>query len=319
MAKTLAEYLEWVESKPSLIWPKPPAIVPLDAGPYVKPLPEIKAVAWCIYGTLLQIHDGQLYHLHPQALRMQVALQKTIDEFNMWNSMSRKPGQPWEYMLQQYTKLIDEGRLAATKKKGDTPELNSSGLWFKLIDRLVKNEYEYDRDTYGAEDELALKVAYFFHAMLQGVGAMAGAADILDRLMQAGLKQGLLDDGQEFTIQQVQRTLEKQKSGFSLGGVIHPDLVALSHKFSVRKPSPSLFAIAAEQYQALGIEPQNVLYISHRLQDDLAVARKHGFRTALFAADEKVCKVTNADLRNPEWKPDRMITELGQVAQIVGA
>ena len=28
---------------------------------------------------------------------MQIALQKTIEEFKMWHSMSRKPGQPWDH------------------------------------------------------------------------------------------------------------------------------------------------------------------------------------------------------------------------------
>ena len=41
-------------------------------------------------------------------LRMQVALEKTIQEFNMWHSMGRKPGAPWEYMLQQYTQVLSE-------------------------------------------------------------------------------------------------------------------------------------------------------------------------------------------------------------------
>ncbi len=318
MGKSLAEYLSWVEARPGLIWPKPPSPVPLDADPFIRPLPEIRAVSWCVYGTLLQIHDGRLHHLHPQVLRMQVALQKTIEEFHMWNSMSRKPGQPWEYMLQQYTKLIEEGRLAGTKRKGDTPEIDSSKVWFKLIDRLLRNEYEYDQSIYGDEEELALKVAYFFHAMLQGIEATEGAASILQRVAQGGLKQGLIDDGQAFTFAQLQQALQKVDPTMALGGVVNADLVAMSFQFGIRKPSPSLYAVAAEQYRNAGIEPGQVLYVSHRLHDDLAVAKKFGFRTALYAGDEKVCEVDVDDLRNPEIKPDRLLTEIGQVAQIVG-
>jgi FMN phosphatase YigB (HAD superfamily) len=319
MAKSLAEYLTWVETRPGLIWPKVPAPVPLDADPFIKPLPEIRAVSWCIYGTLLQIHDGRLHHVHPQVLRMQVALQKTIEEFNMWNSMSRKPGQPWEYMLQQYTKLIEEGRLAGTKRKGDAPEIDSAKVWFKLIDRLLKNEYEFDRAIYGDSDDLALKVAYFFHAMLQAVAASENAPAILQRISQAGMKQGLIDDGQAFTFAQLQHALQHVDSNAALSGLINSNLVAISYRFGVRKPSPSLFAVAAEQYRNAGIEPAQVLYVSHRLHDDLAVAKKAGFRTALYAGDEKVCEVTGDDLRNPAIKPDRLLTDLAQVAEIVGA
>ncbi len=318
MGKSLAEYLTWVETRPGLIWPKPPTPVPLDADPFIKPIPEIRAVSWCVYGTLLQIHDGRLHHLHPQVLRMQVALQKTIEEFHMWNSMSRKPGQPWEYMLQQYSKLIDESRLVSTKRKGDAPEIDSAKLWHKLIDRLLKNEYEFDHSIYGDVDDLALKVAYFFHAMLQGVSATESAPAILQRVTQAGLKQGLIDDGQAFTFIQLQHALQKLDPTTALGGLINADLVAISYRFGIRKPSPSLYAVAAEQYRNAGIEPSHVLYVSHRLHDDLAIARKFGFRTALYAGDEKVCQVDASDLRDPEIKPDRLLTDLGQVAEVIG-
>jgi FMN phosphatase YigB (HAD superfamily) len=319
MGKSLAEYLSWLEARPNLIWPKPPVPVPIDADPFIKPLPEIRAVSWCVYGTLLQIHDGRLHHQHPQVLRMQVALQKTIEEFHMWNAMSRKPGQPWEYMLSQYTKLVDEARLHATKRKGDQPEVDSVKVWHKLVDRLMQNEYEFDRSLYSDDEDLALKVACFFHCMLQGVTATEGAPGILDRIRQAGLKQGLIDDAQKFTFALLQHDLQKVDPNLSLGALINSDLVTMSYRFSIRKPSPSLYAVAAEQYRNAGIEPAHVLYVSHRLHDDLAMAKKAGFKTALYAGDEKVCQVTGDDLRNPDIKPDRLLTELGQVAEIVGA
>ena len=319
MGKSLAEYLTWLEARPNLIWPKPPVPVPIDADPYIKPLPEIRAVSWCVYGTLLQIHDGRLHHQHPQVLRMQVALQKTIEEFHMWNAMSRKPGQPWEYMLTQYTKLVDEARLQATKRKGDQTEVDSVKIWHKLVDRLLQNEYEVDHSLYSDVDDLALKVACFFHSMLQGTTATQGATEVLGRIRQAGLKQGLIDDAQSFTFAQLQHELQKVDPNLSLGALINADLVVMSYRWAIRKPSPSLYAVAAEQYRNAGIEPASVLYVSHRLHDDLAIAKKAGFRTALFAGDEKVCEVSIDDLRNPEIKPDRLLTELSQICEIVGA
>jgi FMN phosphatase YigB (HAD superfamily) len=137
-------------------------------------------------------------------------------------------------------------------------------------------------------------------------------------MTQAGLKQGLIDDGQSFTFAQLQHELQKVDPGLSLSASLNSDLVALSYRFGIRKPSPSLFAVAAEQYRNAGIDPGQVLYVSHRLHDDLAVARRAGFRTALFAGDEKVCQVTGEDLHNPDIKPDRLVTELSQVADIVG-
>ncbi|MBW3542315.1 MAG: HAD family hydrolase, partial [Planctomycetes bacterium] len=191
MAKTLQEYLDWLDSR-NLLWPQPPEREAPKATPYLKPLPGIRAVTWSVYGTLLRISDGELLHLHPQTLRMQIALEKTVEEFNMWNSMYRKPGAPWEYMLNQYRKVLEERRLAGTARKGDVPEVDSAGLWHRLLDQLSEKEYAYDRAFYGDEAELSEKVAYFFHASLQGVEAAPGALEALISIGRGGLLQTLL-------------------------------------------------------------------------------------------------------------------------------
>jgi len=101
MPQTLSEYAEWLEQRSDLIWPKPPPLEKPKAKPYTLPLEGIKAVTWNVYGTLLHLSAGRLLHIHAQELAMQVALEKTIEEFHMWPAMSRKPGQPWEIMLVQ--------------------------------------------------------------------------------------------------------------------------------------------------------------------------------------------------------------------------
>ncbi|MEW4530344.1 MAG: HAD family hydrolase [Maioricimonas sp. JB045] len=317
MSKTIQEYLDWLDERDDLRWPRPPAPKPLKATPYLKPLAGIRAVTFSVYGTLLRIDAGQLFHIHPQPLRMQIALEKTIEEFNMWNSMSRKPGQPWEYMLQQYTRLVEEERMTSGTQKGGTPEIASERIWGKLIERLIRNEYQYDQGFYGDVDELAEKVAYFFHASLQGVEATDGALATLQSLSSAGLSAGLLADAQVFTLAQLLRALRGQGTIPSLGDLFASDSITLSHSLRLRKPSPGLFTAAAERFRQMGIEPHEVLHVSHRLQDDLSVARQTGFRTALLAADAVCCQVSAADVRQAEVKPDRLLTKLSQVRHLL--
>ncbi|MBX3440248.1 MAG: HAD family hydrolase, partial [Planctomycetaceae bacterium] len=72
MAQTLLEYLDALDER-NLVWPQPPEPRPLAAKPTLKPLPEIKAVTWSVYGTLLTIAEGELLHLHPDPVCNQVA------------------------------------------------------------------------------------------------------------------------------------------------------------------------------------------------------------------------------------------------------
>ena len=316
MPQSLAEYAEWLAGR-KLIWPAAPPAVSVKATPYIRPLTGIRAVTWSVYGTLLRITDGELLHTHPQQLRMQVALEKTIQEFNMWNSMTRKPGAPWEYMLHQYQEIFSDLQMAATRQKGDVPEINSSELWRKILDRLGKKEYQYDESQYGDLDELAEKVAYFFHASLQGVEATAGAREALTSVMQAGLTQGLMAEAQPFTLVQLLRAFSGSAKLAPLGELFTPGCLVLSFQVGVRPPSKSLYRAAVRRFESAGIAPREVLHIGCRVQDDLAAAREMGFRTALFAGDGASLKATKAELLDPALKPDRLLTDLRQLRDVL--
>src|SRR5262245_21113665 len=99
MALNLQQYADYLDTRHDLPWPAPPAATPVKARPYLTRLPQVRAVLWNVYGTLLAIHPGgELLYEHPQAFILNNALDKTIQEFKMWASMSRKPGQPADYL-----------------------------------------------------------------------------------------------------------------------------------------------------------------------------------------------------------------------------
>lgn len=316
MAQTLLDYLDALDER-RLMWPQPPEPRPMPARPTLQPLREVRAVTWSVYGTLLTISDGVLLHLHPEPLRNQIALEKTIEEFRMWHSMTRKPGQPWEYFLRQYEDLVRLYQMAGTRHKGDFPHVNSSRIWERLIERLRKKEYTWDLSVYGELPDYADKVAYFFHANLQGVQAAPQAAQTLLRLRQRGVLLGLLADTQPFTLAQLLKLLQvrdKLPPGETLFAV---SLLTESHRLGVRKPSPTLYDWAVRHAHKSGLEPHQVLHVSHRLTDDLSMAREFGFRTALYVGDRNSCRVTAKELNDPDHKPDRMITDLAQVLDLV--
>ena len=58
--------------------------------------------------------------------------EKTIAEFKMWASMSRKPGAPSEYMLHLYRSQLDEQRLAPSPGEKH-PEFLAERVWEGLI------------------------------------------------------------------------------------------------------------------------------------------------------------------------------------------
>lgn len=317
MPQTLQEYADWLSNRDDLIWPTAPALETPKATPFLKPLKRIAAITFSIYGTLLHITDGELLFDHQQQLRMQIALDKTIKEFNMWNSMSRKPGAPWEYMLSQYRSLLEDQQLGGKVAKGEKPEINSADLWKLLIERLQKNEYTFDESFYGNIDDFSLKVAYFFHSSLQGITPMPDALESLCQLSQYGKKVALFADAQPFTLVQLLRALGTQGTLPPLSELFTQECFCFSYRETVRKPSVSLYEKLLDRFDQQGIPPEEILHVGSRIPDDLAIARSFGMKTALFAGDSLSIHASKAEVRSPDTKPDRLITNLSQIAEIL--
>jgi FMN phosphatase YigB (HAD superfamily) len=316
MPLTLEQYASSLDTR-NLPWPAPPEIKRPKAKPHLAPLDDIRAVTWNVYGTLLAVTGGELYFEHPQKFVMDVALDKTIQEFKMWGSMVRKPGQPTDYLRRVYTDLLTEQRMlpSGTEKN---PEVSAERLWEGFIKKLLQKEYQINAGLYGALNEFSRKVAYFFHASLQTPVAYPGAAQALRHVRERELTQGLIADGQCFTITQLQRCLGTQDQSAKVDDLLDPELRVLSVDVRGRKPSERLFRQGLNLLEKMGIEAGQVLHVGSRVVQDIIPARRLGMKTALFAGDKDSLQVTTEQLRDPNVRPDVMLTELSQIAEVVG-
>jgi histidinol phosphatase-like enzyme len=316
MALTLEQYASYLDTR-DLPWPAPPSVEKPKAVPYLKRLPEVRAVLWNVYGTLLAITGGDLAFEHPLPFVMNLALDKTLQEFKMWPSMSRKPGQPSEYLAQIYDLVLIEQR-AIPGGSEKYPEVSSERLWEAIIKKLLQKDYKWDAGFFGSLNEYSRKVAYFFHASLQGTACYPGAAFALRHVKEAGLAQGFLADGQCFTPLQLQRGLLQQDPEANLDRLLDADLRFLSHEAKARKPSERLFRQALTALANRGLAPAQVLHVGSRMTQDLLPARRLGMRTALFAGDRASLQAPKEQVKDAVNRPDVLLTELDQLAEVIG-
>jgi hypothetical protein len=315
MALTLEQYARYLDSR-RLPWPAPPEVAPPKARPYLVRLPNIRAVTWSVYGTLLAISGGELYFEHPDQFVMDVALDKTVQEFKMWASMSRKPGQPANYLQTIYSNLLAEQQLAQGGIDKN-PEIVADRLWESFIKKLIQKDYQVDAGFYGSLNEFGQKVAYFFHSSLQGTACYAGAAEALRHVVDSKLSQGLLADGQVFTPVQMQRGLAQQSPGVQLEELLPSRFHVLSYQVGVRKPSLDLFRRGLAVFAQEGISADQILHIGSRILSDVAPARRVGMKTGLFAGDKAGLQATPEQMKDPNTRPDVLITSLEQIKEIV--
>jgi FMN phosphatase YigB (HAD superfamily) len=316
MPLTLEQYASYLDTR-DLTWPAPPPAERPKARPHLKRLPEVRVVAWNIYGTLLAISQGELLFEHPQKFIMDIALDKTVQEFKMWGSMTRKPGQPAEYLRQLYNKGLSEQRMAPSPGE-KFPEITVEKIWEGIIKKLMLKEYQFDAGFFGSLNEYSRKVAYFFHASLQGTACYPCAAAALKLVRGQGLRQGLLADGQSFTFVQLQRGLSDEDSKIGLDDLFESGLRVLSSDHGARKPSERLYKGFLERLEKDGIAPEQVLHIGSRMDQDVIPARKLGMRTGLFAGDKSSLVATAEQLKDRALRPDVLLTELEQIGEIVG-
>jgi FMN phosphatase YigB (HAD superfamily) len=315
MALTLEQYAHYLDSR-NLHWPSPPEVKPPKARPYLTRLPNIRAVTWSAYGTLLAISGGELYFEHPEQFVMEVALDKTVQEFKMWPSMSRKPGQPANYLQTIYSNLLAEQQLTqgGVDKK---VEIVSERVWESFIRKLLQKDYQFDAGFFGSLNEFSQKVAYFFHASLQATACYDGAFAALRHVVDSKLQQGLLADGQVFTVVQIQRGLTQQDSAVKLEELIPSCFQVISSQVGVRKPSLDLFRNSLAAFAQEGIKADQILHIGSRITMDVMPARRLGMKTGLFAGDKASLQATPEQLRDPASRPDVLLTQLDQIKEIV--
>ncbi len=316
MALTLEQYVERLDARTDLPWPVAPKIDAPKAKPSLHAMP-VKVVFWTVYGTLVAVPQGELQFEHPQEFVTLAALEKLIKEFKMWQSMSRKPGAPSEYMRELFKKALTTLRLTSGGGGEKFPEVACELVWDDIVKKLFQKEYSFDAATYGSMNEYVKKIAYFYHASIQGSGPYPGAADALKLLADRGVFQGLLADGQCFTVGQLQRCLKQQDPDFDLSAVIPPALRLISAEKKARKPSETLFKAAVAAAGAKGVSPSEVLHVGSSLTRDIGPAKRHGFRTALFAGDKASLSATADQLKDAALRPDALITELPQVLELI--
>jgi FMN phosphatase YigB (HAD superfamily) len=248
---------------------------------------------------------------------MQVALEKTIGEFNMWNSMTRKPGAPWEYVLPKYRAALQDLELTGGAPPEEFAHVNGASVWRRILDMLGQKEYQYDEGFYGNLDQLSEKIAYFFQSCLQAVEAAPNALQALICVRQNGLEQGLLADAQPFSLIQALRAFGQQTKLPPLNELFDPACLVLSCQVGVRKPSPTLYDTCLQRFAEKGIQPGEILYVGNRLQSDLAVAKQLGMKTALYVGDKLSLKASSSEIKHKELRPKRLLTDLMQISKIV--
>jgi putative hydrolase of the HAD superfamily len=203
--------------------------------------------------------------------------------------------------LQGYFRAAVLERHEAQSGETPYPELRVEELWADFLDR--QGEPRSGARELALRYELAVNPAY----------PMPAAAQTLTLLRDRGLILGLISNAQFFTplLFEAFFGAPPAELGFDR------ELLAYSFELGEAKPSPKLFAPAKRRLEALGLKPENILYIGNDMLNDIAAASRAGFKTALFAGDRRSLRLREGDPRVRGILPDRVARSLEDLPGLI--
>lgn len=263
-----------------------------DATPQLQRLDGIRAVAFDIYGTLIISSSGDVGtdQANPQAVAMREALASV-------GIPCDDPHQVAELLRARIEQHQQQARDAGV----EYPEVEIRDVWSET---LKAAEIANSLDT-AKRDQLAIE----FESRANPTWPMPGALDVLSRLNDAGFLLGIVSNAQFYTPLVIEALFgaTPEELGFA------PELQIYSYRSGRAKPGTILYDKSAKAFAKRGIEPHEVLYIGNDLLKDVMPAGRVGFRTSLFAGDQRSLRMHRGDARVDGVEPDLVITEMSQI------
>lgn len=267
-----------------------------DQPAELKELPEIRAVLFDIYGTLLVSGSGDV------GTAMEMTKGDALEA--AWEASGIQCKVPAEEMIARFYEVIQDDHKIATKRGTSYPEVVIEEIWEKVFDtplRLGQIELPCDFD-------LPL-FALEFETRVNPVWPMPGLREVLGTLHEQQYTLGIISNAQYFTPKIVETFLGStlEENGFK------PENCFFSYEHRVAKPGTDLYRAAAKSLADQQIEARHTLYVGNDMLNDIQPASQIGMKTALFAGDRRSLRLRKDDARMLPIHPDVTLTRLSDI------
>lgn len=269
---------------------RPASPQPTGTLPRLTTLDGIRAVFFDIYGTLLTSSSGDIGS-NPGAHR-----EARLSEVSQLFQLELTPS----VAIEAFDRTVLAHHAAARDRGIEYPEVDIARVWEDALREVARNGVEHvDFEAFALEFEVRVNPTW----------PMPGLVESLSALCEAGLVLGIVSNAQFFTPMLfpalVGRSLETL--GFAL------NLSYFSYEHGHAKPGIHLYELAREQLVPRQIAAHETVYVGNDMLNDIAAASAVGFRTALFAGDQRSLRLRTDDVRVGNVQPDLVLTELPQL------
>lgn len=274
--------------------------------PVLKKIKGIRAVLFDVYGTLFQSAVGDISLAAKESTKQREKLiREAIQAAGFQITDEVTP------MAELFNDTIRAEQDIRRENDGiDFPEVDILGVWEDFLGQLEAYEVIRGRVT---RSNLTVAATYY-EAKVNPCWPMPNVPEAIESLLDKSLSLGILSNAQMFTPTLFEAFFNESPHDLGFEEVI----CIWSYQESVAKPSQKLFNVAIERLQALdGISPKEVLMVGNDVRNDIWPAQDLGFKTALFAGDDRSLRLREDDKDCKGVKPNLIITDLMQIAECI--
>jgi putative hydrolase of the HAD superfamily len=291
-------YVELIRKASTPLEPRPTGV-----EPHLPALSGVRAVLFDIYGTLLVSASGDIGAADPtvrgEAFAGALAAMR-------WG-FSGDPGPS----AAQLRTVIQRHHVSTKRTSGVSyPEVDIVEVWREVCAALSQRGDLADLPPDADYRRLAIE----FETRVNPVWPMPGLAECLDGLRREGAVMGIISNAQFFTPLIFPAIVGRDLDMLGFAS----NLRYYSYMHGCAKPGIELYHMAARGLRDQGIEPHEVLYVGNDMRNDIWPAAEVGFRTVLFAGDERSLRFRDQDADREKYgTAAATVTDLKQILTLV--
>ena len=253
------------------------------------PLPNIKAVIFDVYGTLIISGSGDVGSADESDHSDRIL--QSLEAVGLAEDLSEPPTAD---RIRDEIHRMNQSRVSDACPK---PEVDIVEVWRRVLEGCGLQRASQSVDK-------VVRLAAEYESRANPTYPMPGSEALLSELISRGYRMGIVSNAQVFTPPLVEDLLPEKNldSGFDL------DLCFFSNRFRQSKPGPRLFDALRESLDRRGILPQEAVYVGNDMLNDVWAASQAGLRTAWFAGDRRSLRPRGDDPRCRSLRPDVVLT-----------
>lgn len=221
--------------------------------PYVNRHMILKLIVFDIYKTLLHVGPERIVH--------------ESEWDHLWNGTFPGSRPPMDYP--QFKRRVEEEVQSDHQKAVllgvQYPEVFWEDLMCRILPPLKSLDQTRRKDFIYRQIQLE-----------RGVSLMEGADEALASFKEKDLLMGVASNAQDYTFSELDTCLAKVGLDRSL---FNPRFCFWSFMNGFSKPNPHVFRILSARAMHVGIQPDEILMVGDRIDNDLIPAQKHGWHT----------------------------------------